>query len=106
MPREFTAEEDAIILGHPRREATRMLHLGRTTVQQRYLFLVNPAKYHEQRERRAQGYVSVATEVNRPRPSIGALAEREYRLSLSHETMGAAHLGDPLPGYSALDRRR
>jgi hypothetical protein len=106
MPREFTAEEDAIILGHPRREATRMLHLARTTVQRRYLFLVNPTKYFEQEERRAKGYVSAATEINRPRPSPGALAERDRRMELQHATVGAMLMGDPLPGYSALDRRR
>ncbi|MES2671599.1 MAG: hypothetical protein V4673_14440 [Pseudomonadota bacterium] len=34
------------------------------------------------------------------------IAERAARAALSHRTLTAAFFGDPLPGYSALDRRR
>lgn len=34
------------------------------------------------------------------------LSERERRRELSHASFTAAWQGDPLPGYSALDRRR
>ena len=34
------------------------------------------------------------------------LAERDRRLALEHTSVGAFLCGDPLPGYSALDRVR
>lgn len=34
-----------------------------------------------------------------------ALADRDRRASLQHPTLTAAFCGDPLPGYSAWDRR-
>lgn len=38
-------------------------------------------------------------------PDADALAERDYRLSLAPRSLVAAVAGDPLPGFSALDRR-
>ena len=34
------------------------------------------------------------------------IAERERRKQIEHRSLTAAQFGDPLPGYSALDRRR
>lgn len=39
------------------------------------------------------------------RPSAELLAERDHRLSLEPRDLTAALLGDPPPGYSALERR-
>jgi hypothetical protein len=39
------------------------------------------------------------------RPSEGALAERDARLAVAPRDLTAALLGDPKPGFSALDRR-
>lgn len=39
------------------------------------------------------------------KPANPAFAERDYRLSLTPHDLTAAIFGDPLPGYSALDRR-
>lgn len=39
------------------------------------------------------------------RPAPGVVEERDYRLSLAPRDLTAAFCGDPLPGYSALDRR-
>ncbi len=44
-------------------------------------------------------------EANRVVIPAAALAEREYRQSLAPKDYTAAFMGDPLPGYSALDRR-
>lgn len=54
-------------------------------------------------------YVKNSTPKNkvaRPEP-LNAESVREWlhRSSLSHQTLTAAIMGDPLPGYSALDRR-
>lgn len=38
-------------------------------------------------------------------PSMDVLAERDRRLALQPRDTTAALLGDPLPGYSALDQR-
>ncbi|HEX7895472.1 MAG TPA: hypothetical protein VF447_14840 [Terriglobales bacterium] len=35
----------------------------------------------------------------------GAYKDRSRRLSISHASLTAAFFGDPLPGYSALDKR-
>lgn len=35
-----------------------------------------------------------------------ALADRDRRMALEHASLTAALLGDPLPGRSALDKRR
>jgi hypothetical protein len=46
---------------------------------------------------------------NEVRPTVvpaRVLAERDARLSLSHRDVTAAIAGDPLPGRSALDRKR
>jgi hypothetical protein len=42
---------------------------------------------------------------NEQRPCDRTLAERDARAKLEHHTLTAAFCGDPLPGYSALDRR-
>lgn len=34
------------------------------------------------------------------------MADRERRMTLAPRSLSAAQFGDPLPGYSALDRRR
>ena len=39
-----------------------------------------------------------------PPPEV--LADREHRARLVHRTTTSAFFNDPLPGYSALDRRR
>lgn len=39
------------------------------------------------------------------RPTSSLLEERDRRLSISPRDLTAAFFGDPLPGYSALDRR-
>ncbi len=44
-----------------------------------------------------------ATLANRPAPDL--LAERDRRLALQPRDLTAAFCGDPLPGYSALERR-
>lgn len=36
---------------------------------------------------------------------VGAVADREHRARLEPRSLTAMLLGDPLPGYSALDRR-
>lgn len=36
---------------------------------------------------------------------LSVLAEREHRLAVNPRDYTAAFFGDPLPGYSALDRR-
>lgn len=38
--------------------------------------------------------------------SLAALADRDRRYNLSRPTLTAEFFGDPLPGYSALDRRQ
>jgi hypothetical protein len=40
------------------------------------------------------------------RPPVDVLADRERRLGIVPETLGQALLGDPMPGRSALDKRR
>jgi hypothetical protein len=40
------------------------------------------------------------------RPSCDVLTERSLRLSAMPRDLTAAFFGDPLPGYSALDRRQ
>lgn len=40
-----------------------------------------------------------------PRETVAAFTERNHRLSLAPRDLTAAIFGDPLPGYSALDRR-
>lgn len=39
------------------------------------------------------------------RPAQDVLAERDYRAGLTPRDLSAALMGDPLPGYSALERR-
>lgn len=34
-----------------------------------------------------------------------AIAERDHRMTLEQQSLTALLMGDPLPGYSALDRR-
>lgn len=40
-----------------------------------------------------------------PRPAMDTIAERDYRAGLMPRDLTAAICGDPLPGYSALERR-
>lgn len=40
-----------------------------------------------------------------PRPSQAELSDREKRLDIPPRDLTAWFFGDPLPGYSALDRR-
>ncbi len=40
------------------------------------------------------------------RPPAETLAERAYRLSLEPRSLSAFLMGDPLPGYSALDQMK
>jgi hypothetical protein len=39
-------------------------------------------------------------------PPSAQVIERDYRMKLSRPTTTAEFFGDPLPGYSALDRKR
>lgn len=39
-------------------------------------------------------------------PEEGAQTDRDRRAGLSHSTITSAFFGDPLPGHSALDRRK
>jgi hypothetical protein len=41
-----------------------------------------------------------------PKPDTKLLAERDRRLSIAPRDLTAQLLGDPLPGFSALDRRK
>lgn len=45
-------------------------------------------------------------DTSRPLVTPEALADRDYRLSLAPRDLTAAFCGDPLPGYSALERGR
>lgn len=40
------------------------------------------------------------------KPTDNEIRERDYRATLTHQSITAAFCGDPLPGYSALDRKR
>jgi hypothetical protein len=114
LARGFTAEEDEIIRTHSRRAAAELIRVSYTSVKYRWRALHAPEEWGRakaaKKARDRKLYIPTSrddrTAGGRAVPSQEALAERERRLSLSHETMGAAHLGDPLPGYSALDRRR
>jgi hypothetical protein len=51
--------------------------------------------------------ISLAPVASSFRPDPSALAERDRREELrEHQSLTAAFFGDPLPGMSALDRRR
>jgi len=39
------------------------------------------------------------------RPPAELIADRDYRSGLPPRDLSAAFFGDPLPGYSALERR-
>jgi hypothetical protein len=57
-----------------------------------------------QRDARAQRRkVETATFI---KPPDNVIRERDYRAGLQHTSLTEAYFGDPLPGYSALDRKQ
>jgi hypothetical protein len=63
-----------------------------------------------ERDRRAQENTTkiagIKFEAHKSRVPDGVLSERNARISLQHRDLTAAFFNDPLPGYSALDRRQ
>lgn len=82
---------------------------GRTLKAVEEFFARERTRERDRRERRENHLlrlsipVLVSSDVVRPSPD--ALAERNHRINLSPRDLTAAFFGDPLPGYSALDRR-
>lgn len=115
--RKWTDEEVAALLklktnSMPLR--TLALRLGRTTTSiTEKLRLINMTQHDRQKRRdrinmHRYGRYAMKTHhiVAAPRPAPDALAERDIRLSIAPRDLTAVLLGDPLPGYSALDRRQ
>jgi len=62
-----------------------------------------------ERDRRAQENTTKIAEIkfeaHKSKVPNGVLSERNVRSGLQHRDLTAAFFNDPLPGYSALDRR-
>ena len=114
LARGFTAEEDEIIRTHSRRAAAELIRVSYTTVKYRWRALHAPEEWGRAKAakiaRDRKLYIPTSRDDRaaggRAVPSQEALAERDRRMELQHATVGAMLMGDPLPGYSALDRRR
>jgi hypothetical protein len=84
--------------------ASRLRHCGETFRRPREVLRVhkdNPRPHR--RQNKTQNH-PVATPRKGEIPD-DVLVDRDYRALLDHETLTAAFCGDPLPGYSARDRR-
>lgn len=66
-------------------------------------------KYARERLKRKSYYIATSIRPSKPhvssRPSEALLAERDRRARIAPRDLTASLLGDPLPGFSALDRR-
>lgn len=60
-------------------------------------------QFGERFRRDGDGNLRYREAIDRPSPAM--LADRDRRASLQRPTLTAEFFGDPLPGYSALDRR-
>jgi len=94
------ADEIAKAIGgrHSPQELMRHLKASRARMQQR------KAEQAMLREDRAALRAVLVNESIEPDPA--ALADRDVRLGLAPRSLIAAVAGDPLPGYSALDRKQ
>lgn len=79
----------------------RVLGVKRTAVRYRF---DNPPETRRPRNVPRPRMWDADEEVNRPVVTEQERADREHRYTLFPRDLTAALLGDPLPGYSALDR--
>lgn len=125
MPSKFTAQADSLILQMRPRGALLQdiaaalkhqldISISCPQIYNRYRWLtMTPAQRDHRRHtinsRRREIQASKASAqsdaVHHTKACPIALAERDRRLALAPRSLSAALCGDPLPGYSALDRR-
>ena len=107
--RKYSAEDDDVIRNMSVQAAAEVLGLKTSQIHGRRKRIgqrENPEIIQTRQRHRTYERISAAIAVKSEKVSPVILAERDRRLALQHTNLTAAHLGDPLPGYSALDRKR
>jgi hypothetical protein len=120
MPR-WTAEDDAAVIlmrkdGVPPHRIAQLLNRTLAAVSMRFWFFDNREAYRIRMDRQREQRQSVRRQSSfipspnlgpskaYPRPTDEMLAERNVRLKAPRPLVGWL-MGDPAPGFSALDRR-
>jgi hypothetical protein len=106
MNSEGTSYEDiAEVLGRSVKSIKAKLAMLRMTTEQLRAYRAKKRKYAADQYPGRKAIGSGFSDLPGARPDEDIIAERDRRLALSPRSLTAAFCNDPLPGYSALDRR-
>jgi hypothetical protein len=109
--RWYTSEDDDIVLNFTREAAAEFLGVTVGAIQHRRRYLRSTPEQLARRREKQREYDRIrngptgAGHKPQPRPRPKTIEDRDRRADLQPATLTARIFGDPLPGYSALDRR-
>lgn len=99
-------DQIAELLGRSRKAVkAKFQHMHRTPAQQEHRIEYQRRKRDRKREYQKSGRQAAGLDNARELPAGEIFIERNERLALQPRDLTAAFCGDPLPGYSALDKR-